>query len=296
VIVLTGHKVYADLTLIINLLMDAVILWAAAKLAGFKFSYTRIFFTAMLGAIYAVGYLFYPMNIFYSFPLKIIFSCFLILLAFYPQSWKDLKRAFQYFYLINFIAAGAITGFASLTAGMKHINNISILWLLMGVIIVIGLGKWGQKYLVNRIIPQLLNYMVEIKFNGHQCSGSGFLDTGNMLRDPLTNRPVLIAEYAWLKNFLPLDLIEFFETGSSETEILSFAANSTWADRVRVIPFSSIGRHNGLLLGFRADEINVSLGDRNICHKNLIVAVYRSKLCQDGHYQMLVPAEILQSG
>lgn len=292
---LTGNKVYADLTLIINFVMDAFILWTTAKLSGLKFTKVRILTTALIGAIYAVGFLFFSFTLWYSLPLKILFSFLLILLAFYPQNWSDLKKAFLYFYGINFVVAGAITGLSSLTTGYQKGNNLSVLWLLAGIAIAIWLGWRGQQYLFTKIIPGLLNLMVEIRFDNQTCSGSGFLDTGNMLRDPLTNRPVIIAEYSWLKKYLPVDLSAAFESGFNENDLLSSAANSSWSGKLRIIPFSSIGRHNGLLLGFRADEIKLNLGNKIINHKNLIVAVYQDNLSLEGHYQMLVPAEIVQN-
>lgn len=287
--------VYADLTLIINVVMDAIILWTTAKLTGLKVKFARILAASLLGGIYAVGFLLYPLSLWYSLPLKILFSFLLIVLAFYPQKWSDLKRAFLYFYIINFMVAGAIIGVSALTTGGQKENDLTVSWLLAGIAIALWLGWWGQKYLFTRIIPVLLNLLVEISFDGQKCSGNGFLDTGNMLRDPLTNRPVLIAEYAWLKKYLPLDLITVFDNALSETELLSSAANSSWSGKLRIIPFSSIGRQNGLLLGFRADEIKLNLGNKNICHKNLIVAVYQNKLSLDGQYQLLVPAEIVQN-
>lgn len=291
---MTGNKVYADLTLAINFFMDGIILWAAAKLTGLKFTYGRIVLAALSGAVYALGFLLYPSGAVYNLPCKIAFSIILILLAFYPLNLSDFKRVFVFFYLLNFIAAGAVTGLHSLTAGTRY-GSLSAFWIMAGLAVILGLGWWGKTHLLGRVMGRLLNYMIEIRFNGSKYRGNAFLDTGNMLRDPLTNRPVLIAEYAWFKELLPLDLLDVFEKGLSETEIMTLAANSIWADRLRIIPFTSIGLRSGILLGFRSDEIILNLGGRDICHKNVVVAVYQYKLCRDGHYQLLVPAEIVQN-
>lgn len=296
VIRMTGYKVYADLSLIINFIMDAVILWTAGRLTGLEFKLTRILAAALLGAIYAVGFLFYPFNLLYCLPLKIMFSFLLILLAFYPQKWSDLKKAILYFYIISFVAAGAITGLPYLTTGIQEESGLKVFWLSTGIAIALWLGWQGKKYLFAKVIPELLNFMVQIRFDGQEFSGTGFLDTGNMLRDPLTERPVLIAEYAWLKKYLPLDLIKVFDNSSNEAELLSSVADSSWSERLRIIPFSSVGKQNGILLGIRADEVQLNLGNKKICHKNLIVAIYQEKLSREDNYHLLIPAEIVQNG
>ncbi len=291
---LTGTEVYADLSFIINLVMDAAILWTAARLAGLDFKWGRLLMAALAGAVYAVGFLFFPDHFCYSFPAKVLLSFILILLAFYPCSWGDVKKAFLYFYLISFVAAGAITGLPYLVMGMGQ-ESIDFLWIAAGLGLALWAGWQGQKLFFTRVIPKILNFMVHIRFDQQEFCGQGFLDTGNMLRDPLTDAPVLIAEYKWLKQYLPRDLHAIFDNPADETDLLGLAASSSWAGRMRVIPFSSVGRQNGLLLGVRADEIKLDLGHEYICCKNLIIAIYRERLSPDGRYQLLIPAEIVQN-
>ena len=249
---------------------------------------------ALAGALYAVVFLFFPGHFCYSFPAKVLFSFILILLAFYPGSWSDVKKAFLYFYLISFVAAGAIAGLPYLVLGMGQ-ESIDILWVAAGLGVALWAGWQGQKILFTRVIPKILNFMVHIKFEQQEFCGRGFLDTGNMLRDPLTDAPVLIAEYKWLKQYLPQDLHAILDNPADETDLLGLAASSSWAGRLRIIPFSSVGRQNGLLLGVRADEIKLDLGHEYICRKNLIIAIYRERLSPDGRYQLLIPAEIVQN-
>ena len=123
---LTGTEIYADLSFIINLVMDAAILWTTARLAGLDFKWGRLLLAALAGALYAVVFLFFPGHFCYSFPAKVLFSFILILLAFYPGSWSDVKKAFLYFYLISFVAAGAIAGLPYLVLGMGQIGRAHV--------------------------------------------------------------------------------------------------------------------------------------------------------------------------
>ena len=50
--------VYIDIILLVNLVMDFLILWAAGKLAGIEIRYGRILTASILGAIYSAGCIF----------------------------------------------------------------------------------------------------------------------------------------------------------------------------------------------------------------------------------------------
>jgi stage II sporulation protein GA (sporulation sigma-E factor processing peptidase) len=157
----------------------------------------------------------------------------------------------------------------------------------------LALGFVGEKYLSKHWLPGLLNYDVKMRFDDRCCQGKGFLDTGNSLRDPLTNQPVLVAEYGLLQEYLPEDFRRAVENSQNEQDILDAVTLSSWAHRLRLIPFQSIGKKNGVLLGIRADEITVANGKRNISHRNLVIGLYRDKLSGDGSFSLLIPAEVL---
>jgi stage II sporulation protein GA (sporulation sigma-E factor processing peptidase) len=127
-----------------------------------------------------------------------------------------------------------------------------------------------------------------------KCQGEGFLDTGNGLRDPLSQRPVVVAEYELLKECFPDDCKLAMKNFRDDNDILQALSKSSWANRIRVIPFSSIGKKNGLMVGLRCDEIIVDPGKTNILYKNLVVGIYMDKLSAKDNYQLLIPSEILE--
>ncbi len=289
-------EVYADLSFAINFIMDFCILWATAKLSGSRVVYKRIILASFLGGIYALAYLIPGMEFYFSLPFKILFSCLMLVIALYPQSWVEFKKAFLYFYLINFMVAGASIAIAYLLADSRGSSYIPYLWLLGAVLTALAIGIFGQRYLLRQVMPSLLRFDVELKFNHNNlCQGKGFLDTGNNLRDPITNRPVVVAEYQFLKNCLPEDLREMLDVRQDEDSILDAITGCSWAKRLRLIPFSSIGKKNGILLGVRADEIVVKNGSKDLYHQDMVVGIYREKLSPQGEYQFLIPAEIFEN-
>lgn len=274
--------------------MDFCILWATGKLAGIKIFYSRLLAASALGGIYAIGYLFPEMAFWYSFPAKVVFSVLLIILALWPQNWTYFKKALLYFYGISFLVAGATIATSFLFQSHQYNFSFSYLWLLGGIFCALLIGIYGEKYLSQRIIPGLLKYKVRLRFGGSSCEGEGFLDTGNGLRDPLTNKPVLVAEYNLIRTCLPDDIKQVMDNPASEEEMLEQLTRCSWATRLRLIPFSSIGKRNGLLVGIRADEVALVNGSNSILHKNIIVGIYLDKISNEGNYQMLIPTEIIQ--
>jgi len=274
--------------------MDLVILLAAARLSGSIINYGRIILAAALGAIYACVDVLVPENLAFSLPAKLGFSCLMLLIAFYPTKWRLFKKQVIYFYVISFFAAGAVMALPNLGKNLGGGSPNSIYWLAGAALLVVLLGLAGSRYLAEKIVPGILTFKVEMRFDDHKCSGSGFLDTGNSLRDPLTNRPVLVAEYSLLKDCLPEEFQLAIEGGSSEDEVIDHLTGSRWAHRLRLIPFQSIGQKNGILLGIRADEVLVNTGKRCVSHYDLVVALYRDRLSGDDSYRLLIPAAVLE--
>ncbi len=289
-------EVYADITLLVNFAMDFLILWATARLARINPVISRIGIAAFLGGLYAVGYLLPQFHFFYSFPAKVIFSCLMVMVALPIENWDIFKRAFILFYAINFTVAGATIAFSYMIKVDAVSFSSDYFWLFGGVVCALLIGIFGGKLIGDRVIPSLLKFKVEMKFEQKTCAGKGFLDTGNSLRDPLTNRPVIVAEYDFLKDCLPEDVQEAMENNQDEGRMLDELILSSWARRLRLIPFTSIGKSNGMLVGIRADEVMVDLGKNHPRYTNMVIGIYKGKLTSKNNYQMLVPAEIVEGG
>lgn len=294
---MTGSRVYADITFLVNFIMDFLILWATARLTGIRVVYLRLALAALVGGIYAVGYLLPALSFWYSLPMKLVFSCLLVLIGLLPRNWDDFRKGLIFFYLINFMVAGASIGISFLLQNNSSSSHTdAYFWLLGGIACVLLVGGYGKKLLFNRIIPQMLKFPVKLTFGHLCCSGQGFLDTGNGLRDPLTNRPVIIAEYRLLRDCLPGDFQNALESSQTQQEMLEALSRSSWAHRLRLIPFSSIGKRDGLLVGVRADRIKVHFGKKGLEYNNLVVGIYQDRLSSEDRYQLLIPSEILNNG
>ena len=102
--------VYIDVILVVNLVMDFLVLWATGKLAGVRIVYRRLLAASVLGAVYSVGSVFSDLSPWYDFPVKVIISGLIVILAFWPGSGQVFLKVWGYFYGVSFAMAGAVVG------------------------------------------------------------------------------------------------------------------------------------------------------------------------------------------
>jgi len=249
---------------------------------------------SVLGAAYAVGYVWLQGSPMFSLTGKIVVSVILVILAIKPTRWQDYGKILLYFYLINFTVAGATIALSSLLTGTGSVQFFPAIWIVVAVLAALGIGLFAGRYVKDHLLPGLLKFQVVLRFGKQHCIGHGFVDTGNSLKDPLTRKPVIVAEYELIKPCLPPELQNMVEKEQSEEALLEQIMASSWANRLRLIPFSSIGRKNGMLLGVRADEVVLNIGSRDIMHTNTVIGIYRERLNPQGTYQLLIPADMVE--
>ncbi|MGI9951137.1 sigma-E processing peptidase SpoIIGA [Moorellaceae bacterium AZ2] len=299
------HIIYLDIVLLINLLMDYVILWATARLSQTATSIWRLLGGAAWGALYSLT-IFYPAGEpWLWFTAKILVSLLMLFLAFYPVSWQKFLQAVGYFYLVSFVMGGAVLGALyladsftapALAGGGIVIGNLPYGWLAMAVGAALFLVYWGSLFIKRNFWQSLLRLPVVIGFNGKRLALKALVDTGNNLRDPFTGRPVIVAEYGALRPLLPPELQwELPVPKEPELEkLVASLAGTPWAARIRVIPFHSLGREHGLLLGFKPDEVIVFWEDRLIKVKDVVIGLCWQRLNPEGGYRALLHPDLLQ--
>ena len=115
-----------------------------------------------------------------------------------------------------------------------------------------------------------------ITLSGRECTMPALSDTGNLLTDPMTNSSVVIAEKSELELLFPGGVPD-----------LSYPADS--GVRIRVIPYSSLGNEQGMMLGFVPDRITV---DGKVA-RDVVVGISEKALSSANEYNALFNPNIL---
>ena len=63
--------------------------------------------------------------------------------------------------------------------------------------------------------------------------------------------------------------------------------------KLKFIPFSSLGKQNGMLLGIKPDYIKVISNETETVNKNVIIGIYNKSLTKRGEYRALVGIDLI---
>lgn len=116
------------------------------------------------------------------------------------------------------------------------------------------------------------------------------IDTGNFLKEPITKLPVIVVQKNSLINLVPECILDNLEKiiGGQSIDL------GEYASKIRIIPFSSLGKENGILLGVKANKVLIEREDRIIETESVIVGIYNGNLSKFGKYQALIGLELLE--
>lgn len=146
------------------------------------------------------------------------------------------------------------------------------------------------KIVKGRISKNNMYCNIKININGKKLFTNVIIDTGNFLREPITKTPVIVIEKDELINIVPEYIL-----GNLDKIIIGKDLDlGEYASKVRIIPFKSLGRENGILLGLKADGVIVELEENSINIKNVIIGIYSGTLSKMGKYHGLIGMDIIE--
>lgn len=283
---------YIDIYFLENVLMNYIILFGTAKIRKIKINWVRILIASSIGAICSVMVLVISNKFsktgksngitnaeqsIESLVIKIILSLVMIKVAYKVSFNKSIIKTLIVFYLISFATAGiamsliysnafTIVKFAdnpeNITRKMSQqsIMKNAILSGTIGFIITLLAFKYNKsKIKKDDLICELI-----IKIGNKKVSLKALIDTGNSLKYSNTNDNVIIVEKD--KVFSEDEFKKYIYGGGD--------ANT----RLRLIPFKSIGKEDGVLIGIKPDEVIMIKDENKINVENVIIGMYGKKI------------------
>lgn len=91
-------------------------------------------------------------------------------------------------------------------------------------------------------------------------------DTGNLLTDPISGKPVSVVE----------------ETDLTKEWL------ARYPQKYKIIPYQSVGKAHGVLEGIVVDELVIQKEREQVVKRGAVVALYKGKLSKDGTFQMIL--------
>lgn len=132
---------------------------------------------------------------------------------------------------------------------------------------------------------------IKININSNTVYTKAIIDTGNFLKEPITKIPVAVVEKDILKGVIPEEILNNLSNIIEGKEI----ALGEYLSKIRLIPFMSLGKENGMLIGVKADGLAINTQDDIVFIKNIIIGIYDGNLSKTGKYKALIGLELLEN-
>lgn len=292
--------VYIDIILLENLCMNYIILFATAYIMKIKISHIRIIASSSIGAVYSIMLYMQILPIYSSIFMKIILSVVMVYISYAPKSVKIAIKQLIIFYLISFAFGGCAFALLYFVKPQDifikngvYIGTYPLKIALLGGIVGFVITYIAFKIIKNKATKEEMIYKLKIKINDKTVEVNALLDTGNKLKDPITLAPVIVIEKQKLYNFLPEEILENIDKiiGGDSNKLIE--ENIKYMSKFRVIPYNSIGKQNGLMLGFKADEVKIIIDEEERTIKNTIIGIFNQSF-NSQTYSALISLEIIE--
>lgn len=182
--------IYIDLVILLNYFFDSLILLTVNTTLKRNISLKKILFVSLLGELSLLGFLL--SNKYLLILLKLEISLILNILTF---KYKDIFYTVTnvlYFYMVSIILGGFIY--------YLKLNNLSYFFILLLVPLILYLyikQNLNMKTTINKTYPLTIYFP-----NKRKLSLTGFIDTGNKLRDPVTKKWVVLVNKKLLQGVI----------------------------------------------------------------------------------------------
>ncbi len=283
--------VYVDVVLLENLCMNYIILFGTGYIIKLKIKHWRILVSSSIGAVYAILAYMGIFPLYANIVVKIILSICMVYIAFNPKNIKAIIKELALFYLVSFALGGCAFALLYIVRPqdifMKdgvYIGTYPLKIALLGGVVGFIITYVAFKVVKTRMNKNELIYEIVLKINEKELTTKVMLDTGNMLKDPISNNPVVLIEKKILYNILPKELLENTKNMLGGDFKNNEDLENEYRTRLRIIPFTSVGKQNGMMLGIKVDEIKIITDIDEIINTNAIVCVYEKEFSKRGKY------------
>lgn len=261
------YILYIDRLFFLNLCMD----FFALSLMNLSLRRTatrrRIFCSALAGAAGYIAVLFLPAA---PYLLKTIggfsvISLIMILIMYPKSSFSFFIKALTSLYAFAFLLGGVLLFLKKYKSPFPDNFFFSVLFpsAFIYVLIRFFLKKRREGEKECEVVLLLEEREVKVK---------AFIDSGNMLKEPISKKPVSVIE----------------------AEVLKREGIMLPEEKCRVIPYHSVGKKNGILMGYEIPGMIICMEDTNKNLEKIMIAVSEDNLFTNRKYGMILHPELLE--
>lgn len=288
---------YIDIIFLENIFMNSIILLATGIILKTPIRILRNVLGSVLGSVYAIIIYVTKIEIYSNVFLKIILSLIIVYIAFKPVNFKSLMKHLIIFYLTSFTFGGVAFALLYFIRPQDILFQDGVLIgtypmkiILAGGIIGFIIITMSFKNIKGKLGKNDMFCLIKIYEKGKELVVKGIIDTGNFLKDPITKIPVIVVERQKLYEIFPNNVLANIEGIIKGKDI----ELGEYSSKIRAIPFNSLGKENGMLLGIKWNRVEIEYQDITKKMDNVIIGIYNGVLSRSGKYSALIGLDVLE--
>lgn len=262
--------VYIDVLIIEQIIVNTFLLYITSQTLQIRINLKRLLLTGFLSSFYSLTLIYPDIEFLSAIGFKLLFTVGMILLAFRTKNIVFNIKAFFIFIMYAMMLAGLcifIEFYESKSIEIQdYMMPFSYKYIFISLMLIYIIIHRLIVFVKDRSELKTLIYDVEIVNDSKKIMVRAFLDTGNELREPATNLPVIIVE----KNII----------------------TSIYYGEKLYIPFKLVDGSIGYLEGFKPSYAKIYIND-NIKKVDLVVAISETKFSELNDYSALLSRGIL---
>ena len=276
--------VYLDVIFLENFFMNLIIILTVSICMKLGAKVWRMILAAAFGAIFYILEFFIIWITWFEF----LLGAALVVISFVFHGIKAFLKQLCLLYFISFAFGGISFGLMNVLNREGYsifdgaiVGNFNLSWLIVAVIIGFVLSIIVIRRRAKHVLAD-----VTISVGGREADAKILLDTGNLLKEPYENRPVMIIQKDVASNILDSVIMDRLHDILRGAEVLPIG--------MFYIPYRSLGKEYGYLLGFKPDFVRLK-GDSKK-YTNLVIGICEDVICETGAYSGIFGLDTFDGG
>lgn len=265
--------IYADILIVINIIVNYLLLRASAAITGCQFKAVRFLLASAAGGVFSLVIFIENIPVWLNAIIKTVFLLIMVFIAFGAKSLKSFLKCCGAFFLSNFAFAGIMLAlnFTVMPNASIYKNGVVYFDIDIFTLTVAAVACYAILSLISRFtkskIPQKSIYPIRITYGEKSVEGKALFDSGNSLCDCFSGKPAIIAEKDFVKKIYAQNEL---------TDMKNF----------RLIPFSTI-QSGGALPAFMADKAAIMTEGNWLEAEDIYIAVTEKKIVSGGYSALI---------
>jgi sigma-E processing peptidase SpoIIGA len=258
--VVNVYEVYLDIFFIDNMMTNIFVLMATSLLIGgqitqFRIKLLRLLVASGIGAGISAVMLYLGLRYGVLYVALVMVSDFIMLYVMGIYK-KNVLIGIIYMNMVAF-AYSKLNNSLNRLVGRRISPLVAVACVTAIIIFALARGKISKTKSIYKVVLKENEQTIELK---------ALYDTGNLLSEPITGKPVSIIE---------------------KTPILDKWMENT-PEKYKAIPYKSVGNDMGILEGMVVDQLVILQDNRQVVKDKAVIAMYDGKLSKDGSFQMIL--------